>query len=266
MRRSAASRQPSEAQNATLQALVGALPATAEPADEAVPFLSRRRWSGQRIGGMRYVLGAPELFPLGELAARLPRSRKRAARVVGLRHHDRAVPGRPRHRPAAARALGLAVLAEELRPRHAETIAYLVEQGVEIVVLSGDAAATAGSIAADAGIPTRGPPLEGEAPAGGRRRARPASPRRSPSSAGSRRRASGASSSRCGRRRPLRGDGRRRRQRRAGPEGVAPLDRAGLRHADGEGRRPTSCSSTATSRPSRRWSPRAAGSSGTSSA
>ena len=43
--------------------------------------------------------------------------------------------------------------------------------------------------------------------------------------------------------RTLRGDGRRRRQRRARAEGVAPLDRAGLGHADGEGRRPTSCSS-----------------------
>jgi len=38
-----------------------------------------------------------------------------------------------------------------------------VEQGVEVIVLSGDSARTVASIAADAGIPERSPPLEGEA-------------------------------------------------------------------------------------------------------
>jgi len=61
------------------------------------------------------------------------------------------------------RTLGLAVFAEELRPQTRETVAYLLEQGVAVVVLSGDAAATAGSIAADAGIPVPAAPLEGEA-------------------------------------------------------------------------------------------------------
>ena len=50
----------SEARNLTLAAIAEALPATAEPVDETIPFLSRRRWSGQAIGGVNYVLGAPE--------------------------------------------------------------------------------------------------------------------------------------------------------------------------------------------------------------
>ena len=52
-------------------------------------------------------------------------------------------------------------------PETRETVAFLLEQGVEIVVLSGDAARTVGSIATDAGIPALEPPLDGEAlPAG----------------------------------------------------------------------------------------------------
>ena len=105
----------SEARNPTLEAIARAWPADPEPADDVVPFLSRRRWSGLRIGGVRYVLGAPELFALGELAAlarerpggrpesrRLRRHRSRRSRTT-----DGAL--------AAVRPLGLAVLAEELR-------------------------------------------------------------------------------------------------------------------------------------------------------
>ncbi len=57
--------------------------------------------------------------------------------------------------------LGIAVLSEELRPETRETIAFLTEQGVEVIVLSGDAPATVAAIAADAGIPVRGHEREG---------------------------------------------------------------------------------------------------------
>jgi magnesium-transporting ATPase (P-type) len=64
--------------------------------------------------------------------------------------------------------LGLVVLAEELRPDTRETIAFLLEQGIEIRVISGDAPATVAAIAADAGIPPLGAPLDGrDLPPGG---------------------------------------------------------------------------------------------------
>ncbi len=157
----------SEARNPTLAALARALPASPEPADEAIPFLSRRRWSGLRIGGARFVLGAPEIFPLGDLTGPAAAHQEAGRRVVGFGIGRAPFPDDPDDGPPPLRALGLAVLAEELRRDTRETVAYLVEQGVEIVVLSGDAARTAGSIANDAGIPERGPPLDGEAlPAG----------------------------------------------------------------------------------------------------
>ncbi len=151
----------SEAQNLTLRAISATLPGSAEPVDETVPFLSRRRWSGLAIGGVHYVLGAPEIFPLGELATVAAANQEAGRRVVGFGVSDAAFPADPDDGPSALRMLGIAVLAEELRPETRETIAFLLEQGVEVVVLSGDAARTVGSIATDAGIPALGPPLDG---------------------------------------------------------------------------------------------------------
>jgi cation-transporting ATPase E len=151
----------SEGRNATLEAIVAAWPADPEPADDVVPFLSRRRWSGLRLGGVRYVLGAPEVFTLGVLDAPARDHQRAGRRVVGFGVSDSAFPddaGTLR----GVRPLGLAVLAEELRPGTCETIAFLTEQGVEIVVLSGDSASTVASIAGDAGIPERWPPRVGD--------------------------------------------------------------------------------------------------------
>jgi cation-transporting ATPase E len=157
----------SEARNLTLAALTDALPVRPEPADEAIPFLSRRGWSGLRISGVRYVLGAPELFPLGDLASPAAAHQEAGRRVVGFGTTTAHFPDDPDRGPPPLRTLGLAVLAEELRPDTRETVAYLVEQGVQFIVLSGDAARTVSSIASDAGIPARGPPLDGDTiPAG----------------------------------------------------------------------------------------------------
>ena len=65
--------------------------------------------------------------------------------------------------PDDVRALGLVVLAERLRPNAAETVAFFTAQDVELKVLSGDAPATAGAIARDAGVPGSAPALDGEA-------------------------------------------------------------------------------------------------------
>ena len=60
-------------------------------------------------------------------------------------------------------ALGLVVLAERLRANAGETVAFFTAQGVELKVLSGDAPATVGAIAHDAGVPGSAPALDGEA-------------------------------------------------------------------------------------------------------
>ena len=154
----------SPARNGTLEAIAAAIPAEAATPDEYVPFSSARRWSGLRIDGSGYVLGAPERFPLGALAERAGAEQAGGRRVVafgttGARLAEPNGDGPP----PDLRALGLIVLAEELRPETRNTIAFLRREGVEVKVLSGDAPATVAAIARDAGIPLAGPPVDGSA-------------------------------------------------------------------------------------------------------
>jgi cation-transporting ATPase E len=132
-----------------------------------VPFSSRRRWSALDLGDERLVLGAPERFAnadsvLGE------RAREEASigrRVLALGRTESPLPGgdsEPQF-PNDVEPLGLVVLAERLRANAAETVAFFTAQGVELKVLSGDAPATAGAIARDAGVPGSAPALDGEA-------------------------------------------------------------------------------------------------------
>ncbi len=147
--------------NATLDAIAVAVGAPPEPADEEIPFLSRRRFSAMRVGGARYVLGAPELFPLDGVAAAARDEQESGRRVVALGTASAPFPDDPDDALPPLRTLGLAVLAEELRADVRETVAFFAEQGVELKVLSGDSPDTVGSIARDAGIPMRTGPIPG---------------------------------------------------------------------------------------------------------
>ena len=147
------------ARNGTLEAIAAAHPGEAELAREEVPFLSRRRWSGLRLGETSFVLGAPELFPLDGLAELARTEAAAGRRVVAFGTTREGLEGRddlPRARP-----LGLVVLAEELRDETRETVAFFRDEGVEIKVLSGDAPETVAAIARDAGIVADTIPYDG---------------------------------------------------------------------------------------------------------
>ncbi len=131
--------------NATLEAIAEAFPARAEPVEEQIPFSSRQRFSAQRIGGVVYVLGAPERFGLGELGADVDRAAGEGRRVLAFGTAARLDEERP---PAR----GLVVLSEQLRPEARETVEWFTRQGVELKVISGDRPETVASIAADVGI------------------------------------------------------------------------------------------------------------------
>jgi P-type E1-E2 ATPase len=145
--------------NGTLEAIAAAHPGEAEPVLEEVPFLSRRRWSGVRLGGATFVLGAPELFRLGALDGRAREEAGAGRRVVAFGTTEERLDGREEMPPASP--LGLVVLAEELRAETRATVAFLRDEGVEIKVLSGDAPETVAAIAADAGIRADEPPYDG---------------------------------------------------------------------------------------------------------
>lgn len=143
------------ARNSTLEAIAAALPQEPEPVLAEVPFGARRRFSGVTLEDGTLLLGAPERFDLGVLAARAGELAAAGRRVLALAHSDSPLPGGapPEAPPADARVVGLVVLAERLRESARETIAFLTGEGVEVKVLSGDAPATVAAIARDAGIP-----------------------------------------------------------------------------------------------------------------
>jgi magnesium-transporting ATPase (P-type) len=165
--------------NSTLQALADAFPAEPEQPRAEVPFSSRRRWSAigladstsDSTSNCTYYLGAPERLSLGELGGRSRDLQLEGRRVLALavgpplqsadqpplaREPDvtsTATPPAGDLPPDGLRPLGLVVLAERLRPNVRRTIAFLLEQDVEVKVLSGDSPATAAAIARDVGIP-----------------------------------------------------------------------------------------------------------------
>jgi cation-transporting ATPase E len=151
--------------NGTLEAIAEACPAEPEAPSGEVPFSSRRRWSAVTLADATYVLGAPERFVLGALAPRAHELASSGRRVLALARSEEALAGAPGEDPApGARPLGLVALAERLRPNVAETIAFLLAEGVEVKVLSGDSPQTVAAIARDVGIPVAEPAEGSEIP------------------------------------------------------------------------------------------------------
>jgi magnesium-transporting ATPase (P-type) len=155
--------------NSTLEAIAdaGLADVAGERVVAQVPFSSRRRWSALDLGDERLVFGAPERFAGADpaLANRAREEASNGRRVLALGGIDGALPGdgaEPEF-PSDVRPLGLVVLGERLRPNAADTVAFFKAQGVGLKVLSGDAPATAGAIARDAGVPGSVTALDGEA-------------------------------------------------------------------------------------------------------
>jgi cation-transporting ATPase E len=145
------------ARNLTLQAIADAYPADAEPLLGEVPFSSRRRWSAIEVTAGSFYLGAPGRVPVGELETEADDRQRAGRRVVALATAEAALPaGAGELPPDGLQPLGLVILAEELRPNVRETVAFLLEQGIEIKVLSGDSPQTVAAITRDVGIPVGG--------------------------------------------------------------------------------------------------------------
>lgn len=141
--------------NATVAAIAAACPDSGGPTAEAtLPFSSRWRFSGVRLGGRWLLLGAPEILVPAPLVAEARREAAAGRRVVAL-VSSRESPGEAGGTPTLPERLeplGLVVLAERLRADAREAVECLRREDVELLVLSGDAPETVAAIAADAGI------------------------------------------------------------------------------------------------------------------
>jgi cation-transporting ATPase E/undecaprenyl-diphosphatase len=142
--------------NSTLRALGESLPGVGAPVQAQVPFSSRRRWSALELDDGAYVLGAPELFPLGRLAGVAEADARAGRRVLAFARTDAPLDGEAAL-PTRLELLGLVVVAERLRPDARQTVAFFAAEGVALAVLSGDRPETVASIAAEAGIETSTP-------------------------------------------------------------------------------------------------------------
>jgi cation-transporting P-type ATPase E len=146
------------AANATLRAIADRCAGIPEDPRATVPFSSRRRWSALTFGTTTYVLGAPELFPPGNLQTRAENEARTGRRVVAFGVADGTVDAETT--PVISEPLGLVVLGERLRADARETVEFFKSQGVRIAVISGDRPETVAAVAADAGIDV-GVPIDG---------------------------------------------------------------------------------------------------------
>ena len=143
----------SSSRNTTAAALAEWFTVPSEPARAEVPFSSRRRWSALQLHDGTYVLGAPELFDLGELKEKAERESAAGRRVIAFARASRGLDGAEQPaEPPPAEPLGVVVLSEQLRPDAAETVAYFAREHVDLKVISGDGVATVSAIARDVGI------------------------------------------------------------------------------------------------------------------
>src|SRR5690242_3792092 len=152
-----------EARNATLAAIGQAFPPPQGwTRQDAVPFSSARKWSAASFAGHgTWVLGAPEMVLPGSQDVLLPQAADLAAtgqRVLALAHTTRSLDGPAL--PKGLRAVAFIVLAERLRSDTPQTIAYFTAQGVALKVISGDSPRTVSAVAARAGLPHAGDPVD----------------------------------------------------------------------------------------------------------
>ena len=152
-----------QARNATLAAIGQAFPPPPGwTRQHAVPFSSARKWSGASFNGHgTWVLGAPEMVLPASQDGQLSRAADLAAsgrRVLALAYAPGPLDGQAL--PAGLRAAAFIMLAERLRPDATATIAYFAAQNVALKVSSGDSPRTVGTVAARAGVPKAGDPVD----------------------------------------------------------------------------------------------------------
>jgi cation-transporting ATPase E len=139
---------------------------------QRLPFSSHAKYSGVALthgtAASAWLLGAPETLLAGH-----PADLDRATGIAAEGHRTLALVRLAGGLPAAAvadpAALGLApaalvVLRESLRPEAADTLRFFAEEGVRVVVMSGDHPVTVAALAGRLGL--EGPTLDASALAG----------------------------------------------------------------------------------------------------
>ncbi|MDO9485421.1 MAG: HAD-IC family P-type ATPase [Actinomycetota bacterium] len=148
--------------NPTLAAVAEAYPDPGWPITSMVPFSSARKWSSGSFGDHgTWIIGAPEMV-LDANDAALAKAQELSAdgsRVLALARIGSAELS-PDTQLQGLTAEALVLIDQQLRADAAETVAYFLEQGVTVKVISGDNAITVGAIATLAGVPGAEAPVD----------------------------------------------------------------------------------------------------------
>lgn len=147
--------------NPTLEAIAGTYPSPGWTVTAEVPFSSARKWSAATFDGHgTWILGAPEMLVSDGHAVRAHADGLAAdgARVLLLARSELAPTAESG--PGEVESVALVVINQQLREDAAETVAYFLEQGVTVKVISGDNATTVGAIAQLAGVPGANSPVD----------------------------------------------------------------------------------------------------------
>ena len=124
----------------------------AREAESFVPFSSERKWSGARIDGVSYVLGAAE-FVLGhgdEMLALASEKADEGYRVLVLASSkEDFIDGKL---PDKVSFEGFVYITDKIRAEAPDTLRFFREQGVDVKIISGDNPSTVRAVAKRAGL------------------------------------------------------------------------------------------------------------------
>ena len=149
--------------NASLQAIIEAIPATTDPWQEVhhAPFTSARKWSGSTFAEHgSWVLGAPDVLAADGTPARAQAeeigSTGLRVLLLGLASRELTDPGAP----GEVTPWALVILEQRVRPDAQGTLEFFAEQDVQVKVISGDNARSVGAVTATLGLVGGTDPLD----------------------------------------------------------------------------------------------------------
>lgn len=149
-----------DAANATASVLAEHFSLDGAVVSSRLPFSSTMKFSGVAVdegnSSTSWLLGAPERL-FAEHPAELALAKESAAsglRTLALARLDGSLPSEAPERPAelGITPAGLVVFRESIRPEAPATLTYFAEQGVRVIVMSGDSAVTVGALCRQLGL------------------------------------------------------------------------------------------------------------------
>ncbi len=118
-----------------------------------VPFSSQRKWSGARISGMSYVMGAPEFVfkkRTKAMDAKMTEMAEKGYRVMVLAATRNAF--NDNELPTSLKLVGFIFITDKIRKEAPDTLRFFKQEGVNVKIISGDNPATVRAVAMRAGL------------------------------------------------------------------------------------------------------------------